>query len=107
MNGFRGGFGGGNINQLMAQAQKMQQEMLQKEQEVNDSIVESSVSGGLVKMKMNGKKEVKELKIDPKVVDSEDVEMLEDLIVACFNDASEKVDNLKKDKMGGLNLPMM
>ena len=98
-----GGFmgGGNNMQALMRQAQKMQEEALKAQQEVDEAEVEGSASGGLVKVVMHGNKEVVSLSIDPSVVDPEDVEMLEDLIVAALNDASNKADELKKSKMGG------
>ena len=104
MNGFRGGFGGGNMQmqQLLKQAQKMQEDLAKKQEELENSTVEASVSGGMVTIEMSGKKEVKSLKINPQIVDAEDVEMLEDLIIAAFNEASSKVDALKKDTMGDM-----
>lgn len=103
MNGFRGGFGGGmQMQQLMKQAQKMQEDMLKKQEELASSVVEASVSGGMVKIEMSGKKEIKSLKINPQIVDPDDTEMLEDLIVAAFNEASNKVDALKKETMGDM-----
>jgi len=104
MNGFRGGFGGGNMQmqQLLKQAQKMQEDLAKKQEELENSEVEASVSGGMVTIKMSGKKEVKSLKINPQIVDSDDTEMLEDLIIAAFNEASSKVDALKKDTMGDM-----
>lgn len=104
MNGFRGGFGGGNMQmqQLLKQAQKMQEDLAKKQEELENSTVEASVSGGMVTIEMSGKKEVKSLKINPQIVDAEDTEMLEDLIIAAFNEASSKVDSLKKDTMGDM-----
>ena len=105
MNGFRGGFGGGNMQmqQLLKQAQKMQEDLAKKQEELENSTVEASVSGGMVKIEMSGKKEVKSLKINPQIVDPDDTEMLEDLIIAAFNEASNKVDTLKKETMGDMN----
>ncbi|MBQ0017369.1 MAG: YbaB/EbfC family nucleoid-associated protein [Clostridiales bacterium] len=100
MNNFRGGFGGGNMQNILMQAQKMQEEMLKKQEELENSTVSASVSGGMIECEMTGKKELKSIKINPQAVDPNDVEMLEDLIVACVNEASKKVDDLKEEKMG-------
>ncbi len=110
MNNFRGGFGSGmggmNMQALMKQAQKMQEDLQKKQEELETSTVESTAGGGMIKMVLNGKKEIESLKIDPQIVDPNDTEMLEDMIKACFNDASKKVDELKKSTMGDMgNLP--
>jgi len=100
MKGF-GGFGGGNNMQaLMRQAQKMQEDAMRAQKEVEESVVEGSASGGMVTVKLSGAKNLLEVKINPAVVDPDDVEMLEDLIVAAVNDASSKADNLKASKLG-------
>ena len=100
MNRF-GGFGGGNNMQaLMRQAQKMQEDAMRAQKEVEESVLEGSASGGLVKVKINGNKSVLEVKIEPSVVDPDDVEMLEDLVVAALNDACGKADELKQKKLG-------
>lgn len=97
-----GRFGGGqpNMQALMRQAQKMQEEAMRAQQEVEESEVEGVASNGLVKVVMNGNKDLVSLKINPEMVDPEDVEMLEDLIVVAFNDASQKIESIKKEKMG-------
>ena len=107
MNNFRGGFGGGmNMQQLMKQAQKMQEDLQRKQEELENATVESSAGGGMINLTMNGKKEIVNLKIDQQIVDPNDTEMLEDMIKACFNDATKKVDELKKSTMGDMgNLP--
>ncbi|MBE5746416.1 MAG: YbaB/EbfC family nucleoid-associated protein [Clostridiales bacterium] len=104
MGNFRGGFGGGGMQmqQLMKQAQKMQEEMMKKQEELENSVVSASSGGGMVNIELNGKKEVVSLKINPDIVDRDDTEMLEDLIVACFNEASNKIDKLKNDTMGNM-----
>ena len=100
MKGF-GGFGGGNNMQaLMRQAQKMQEDAIRAQKEVEESVVEGSASGGMVTVKLSGAKNLLEVKINPAVVDPDDVEMLEDLIVAAVNDASSKADDLKAQKLG-------
>ncbi len=88
-----------NIQQMMKQAQQMQ-ERLQKQ--MNDLRVEASAGGGMVTVVMNGAKQVQSLKIDPEVVSKDDVEMLQDLIVAAINDAHRKVDEELQKQMGGL-----
>lgn len=97
-----GGFGGGpnNMQALMRQAQKMQEEALRAQNEVDEAEVEGSASGGLVKVVLKGNKSVVGVTIDPSVVDPDDVEMLEDLIVAALNDAGAKADDLRAEKMG-------
>jgi len=100
MKGF-GGFGGGqNMQALMRQAQKMQEDAMRAQKEVEESVVEGSASGGMVTVKLSGAKNLLEVKINPAVVDPDDVEMLEDLIVAAVNDASGKADDLKSSKLG-------
>ena len=106
MGNFRGGFGGGmNMQNLMKQAQKMQEEMLKKQEELDNATYEGSVASGMVTAKLNGKKELIEIKLDKKVVDPEDVEMLEDLIKACINEAGKKVDEAKEDSIGEMGIP--
>ena len=97
-----------NIQQMMKQAQQMQ-EMLQKQ--MAELRVEGNAGGGMVMVVINGAKQVQSLKIDPEVVSKEDVEMLQDLIVAAINDAHRKVDEALASQMqgmmGGLKLPGM
>jgi len=104
MAGYRGGFGGfGGGNQmqnLMKQAQKMQEEMLKAQQELEELEVEGTSGGGLVKVKMTAKKVVTSLEINPDAVDTDDITMLEDLIIAALNDAYEKADKTYNEKMG-------
>ncbi len=110
MGGYRGGnFGGGggfNMQSLMQQAKKMQEDMQKAQEELENTEVEASVGSGIVTMVMNGKKQLKSVKIKPEAVDPEDVEMLEDLILACFNEVSAKAEELAESKMpqglGGL-----
>lgn len=103
MNNFKGGFGGGNMQNLMRQAQKMQEDMMKAQEELANSVVTSTSGGGMVEVQMSGKKEIKSIKLKKEAVDPEDVEMLEDLIVACINDAMKKVDALTQDKMGSFS----
>ena len=88
-----------NIQQMMKQAQEMQ-ERLQRELAATE--VEATAGGGMVTVVMNGQKQVKRMAIDPEVVDADDVEMLQDLIVAAINDAQRKVDETVAGKMGGM-----
>ena len=88
-----------DMGKIMKQAQKMQ-ERLQKTMEELE--VEGSAGGGMVTATLNGHKQLLELKIDPEVVDPEDVEMLQDLIVAAINDATRRVDEELQQQLGGL-----
>jgi nucleoid-associated protein EbfC len=88
-----------NINQVMKQAQQMQ-ERLQKQ--MADMRVEASAGGGMVTVVINGNKQIQRLTIDPEVVSKEDVEMLQDLILAAVNDAQRKADDELSKQMGGL-----
>ena len=93
MAGF-GGFGGANMQQLMKQAQKMQEEMQKNKEELEASEVTGNAGGGMVSVKINGRREVLEVKINPEAVSPDDVEMLEDLVMAAVNDANSQVDEL-------------
>ncbi|MDY5912635.1 MAG: YbaB/EbfC family nucleoid-associated protein [Inconstantimicrobium porci] len=109
----RGGFGGfpggGNMNNLMKQAQKLQKQMEESQKELENSEFEASTGGGAVSVKVNGKKEVLSVNIKEEVVDSDDVEMLEDLILSAVNEALRKADEETANKMGkltgGMNIP--
>ncbi len=102
MNNFRGGFGGGNMQNIMRQAQKMQEDMMKAQEELANSVVTATAGGGMVEIQMTGKKVIKSIKLKREAVDPDDIEMLEDLLVACINDANNKVDALSQEKMGGL-----
>ncbi len=98
---YHGGFGGGmNMNALMQQAKKMQEQMLKAQEELEQAEVVGKAGGEMVTVVMNGKKEIKSIKLDKTAVDPDDVEMLEDLIIVAINDASAKADEMSKDKMG-------
>ena len=91
----RGGFPGGmpgNMNNLMKQAQRMQRQMEQKTAEVENQTFEATAGGGVVKVIVSGKHEVMAIQMDKEVVDPDDIEMLEDLIVAATNEALRKVE---------------
>ncbi len=98
-----------NINNLMKQAQKMQQQMLQSQKELESKVFSASAGGGMVKVEVNGKHEIQTLKIDPQAVDPDDVEMLEDLILAALQDAFGQVASASEEIMGkvtgGMNIP--
>ncbi|MBO5910165.1 MAG: YbaB/EbfC family nucleoid-associated protein [Clostridia bacterium] len=94
-----GGFG--NMQNLMRQAQKMQDDMMRAQEELASAQVEGVSGGGMVTVTMSGKKEILGIKLKREAVDPDDVEMLEDLIVAAINDASSKAQQLSDEKMGG------
>ena len=99
--GYGGGFGGGNqMQQLMKQAQKMQQEMQKAQEELENAEIIGSAGSGMVTVTMNGKKAISSISINPDVVDVDDIEMLEDLIVAAINDGYTKAEKLSSDKLG-------
>lgn len=100
MAGFKGGFGGGNMQAMMKQAQMMQQKLADAQKELEEMEIEGESGGGMVKVVCNGKKVISSISIDPKAVDPDDVEMLEDLIVAAINDAYSVADEEYEDKMG-------
>ena len=103
------GMGGGMNMNMIKQAQKMQQDMLKMQQELEEKTYEASAGGGVVTASVSGKRELKSLTIDPDAVDPDDVEMLEDMIVAAVNEAlraaeSDAASNMQK-LTGGLGLP--
>ena len=95
-----------NIGKMMKQAQQMQERM---QQAMADLVVEGSAGGGMVTARVNGSKQLLELTIDPEVVDPEDVEMLQDMIVAAVNDAARRADEELQEQLkgltGGMGLP--
>ena len=99
----------GNIGQMLKQMQQLQSKMQEVQTELESSQVEGSSGGGMVKVVANGKNEIVSVVIDPEVVDKDDVEMLQDLIVAAVNQAREKVQEMQSEKMsgltGGMNIP--
>ena len=101
----RGGFPGGmpgNMNNLMKQAQKMQRQMEDAQKALGETEVEATAGGGAVKVKVSGKKEILAIKIEEEVVDPDDIEMLEDLIMAAANEALRKVDEMTQANMAKL-----
>ena len=105
--GFRPNMGGVNAN-MIKQAQKMQQDMLRMQEELENKEYEAAVGGGVVTARVNGKHEVLALTIKPEAVDPEDVEMLQDMVMAAVNEAMRKADSEASQNMsrltGGLNL---
>ena len=100
--GFPGGMPG-NMNNLMKQAQKMQKQMEDTTKELQETEYEATAGGGVVTVVITGKKEVKSVKLAEEVVDPDDIEMLEDLIVAATNEALRKMEADAQAKMGKLN----
>lgn len=95
-----GGFGGGaNMQQLMRQAQKMQQAMTEAQEKLDAAEYEASAGGGVVAVKVSGKRELTSIVIDPKVVDPDDVEMLQDLIMAAVNEALRQGEEAREATM--------
>ncbi|MBN2391138.1 MAG: YbaB/EbfC family nucleoid-associated protein [Anaerolineae bacterium] len=113
MKGGRGnrsmGRGGMNPNDLMRQVQKMQQEMERIQDETSQEVVNVTSGGGMVELAINGALEVQSIKIAPEVIDPDDVEMLQDLIVAAVNEGIQKAQAMMSDRMsaltGGLGIP--
>ncbi|ERJ82736.1 DNA-binding protein, YbaB/EbfC family [Peptostreptococcaceae bacterium oral taxon 113 str. W5053] len=107
----RGQFPGmpGNMNNMMKQVQKMQKQMEEAQAKLDETEVTGSAGGGMVEAVVNGKKELLSVKIKPDVVDPEDVEMLEDLVVAAVSEAIRKADEMANTEMGkltgGINFP--
>ena len=101
-----GGFPGGmNIGNLMKEAKKMQADMEKSQTELANKEFDASVGGGAVYVKVSGSKEIKEIKIQKEAVDPEDVEMLQDLILSCVNEALRKVDSAQAQELGKYNIP--
>ena len=101
----RGGFPGGmpgNMNNLLKQAQRMQRQMEEQQKEMAEKEFTATAGGGAVEISVSGTKEIKAVKLDPEAVDPEDVEMLQDLIVAAANEALKKVDEAQAAQMGSL-----
>ena len=101
--------GGGNMAGMMKKVQKLQQQMAKMQDDLKKQTVEVSSGGGVIKVVMNGEKQVESLIIDPAAVDPQDVEMLQDLISAAINESIKKVDDMMASEMGkltnGLNIP--
>lgn len=103
-----GGMNGMNMQAMMKQAQKIQEEMKKAQEELEDSLFDGTAGGGLVTVTLDGKKRVDAIKIEPDAVDLDDLEMLEDLLIAAFNDAYKQVEDYEEEilpeGMAGLGL---
>lgn len=104
-----GGMGGMNMNQMMKQAQKLQQDMLKMQEDLDNLTVEASAGGGMVTVTATAKKEITAIKINPEAVDPDDVEMLEDLVLSAVREALAKAEKVSTEQMGkltgGMNMP--
>lgn len=104
--GYPGGAMPGNMNNLMKQAQRMQRQMEESQKELEEKEFTAAAGGGAVEVTITGKKEITKVKLSPEVVDPDDIEMLEDLIVAAVNEAIRKIEELSQETMsritGGL-----
>ena len=103
--GGMGGFGGMNINQLMKEAKKMQADMEKSKEELVSRDFEATAGGGAISVKVSGDKQIKEIKLQKDIVDPDDVEMLQDLIITCVNEALRKVDSAQAQQFGKYNIP--
>lgn len=103
--GGMGGFGGMNLNQLMKEAKKMQADMEKNQEELAIKEFEATAGGGAVAVKVSGSKEIKEITLKKEIVDPDDVEMLQDLIITCVNEALRKVDSAQAASLGKYNIP--
>ena len=99
----------GNMGKMMKQAQEMQAKMMKAQEELATKEVEATAGGGAVTVRMNGKQDVISVKISPEVVDPQEVEMLEDLMVAAYREAKKKAEDLAKEELskatGGMDIP--
>lgn len=98
--GGMGNMGGMNMNNLMKQAQKMQKQMAEAQEALAEKTLETTSGGGAIKIVIAGNKEIKEIKINPEVVDPDDVEMLEDLVLSAVNEAVRQADEMYNTEMG-------
>ena len=103
------GMRGGNMQNMMKQMQKMQKKMAEAQEELGEKKIEGTAGGGMVTVVVTGHKEIVEVTIKPEVVDPDDIEMLQDLVLAATNDALKKADELTNSTMGqftkGMNIP--
>lgn len=95
---------GPNMNDLLKQAQKMQEQLMQAQAQAAEQVLEGAAGGGVVKVTVTGGMEFRSVSIDPAAVDPDDVEMLEDLVLAAIHDAMAKVHELSQQAMGGVDL---
>ena len=94
--------GGASMNNMIKQAQKMQENILKAQQEIEEASYDITAGGGAVSLTINGANQITKISINPDVVDPDDVEMLEDLIMSAFNEAVKKVEKEKTEKLGRL-----
>jgi len=101
--------GGGSMNKMIKQAKKVQEQMAKMQAELEEREVEASAGGGVITVKVNGKQQLTEIKIKPEVIDLDDIEMLEDLVMAAINEAIKTSQEMVSSEMakitGGLNIP--
>jgi nucleoid-associated protein EbfC len=91
-----------NMNQMMKQVQQMQAEMMKAQEQLKHEVVEASAGGGTVTVKVTGDLEIQEIKIDPQALDPDDVELLQDMVLAATNEALRSAQELAANRMGGL-----
>lgn len=91
-----------NMQQLLKQAQKMQQEMLAAQEALKDEVVEASAGGGMITVQVTGEMRIKSIKIDPEAVDPNDIELLQDMVIAAINEALRSAQELASAKLGGI-----
>jgi nucleoid-associated protein EbfC len=91
-----------NLNQMMKQVQQMQAEMAKAQEQLKSEVVEASAGGGMVTVKISGDLQIREIRIDPDAVDPEDVELLQDMVLAATNEAIRSAQELATSKMGGV-----
>ena len=103
--GGMGGFGGMNINNLMKQAKQMQADITKTQENIASQEFTASAGGGAIEAKVSGAKVIKEINIKPEVVDPDDVEMLQDLVITCVNEALRKADSAQAAELGKFNIP--
>ncbi|PTH24868.1 YbaB/EbfC family nucleoid-associated protein [Staphylococcus auricularis] len=103
--------GGGNMQQMMKQMQKMQKKMAEEQEKLKEERIQGTAGGGMVTVTVSGQKEVIDVEIKEEAVDPDDIEMLQDLVVAATNEAMNKADELTQERLGkhtkGLNIPGM
>ena len=97
-----GGFGGGNMQQIMKQAQAMQRKLQQAQEQLAEEEVTGTAAGGMVEVTLKGNKTPVAVTLDPEAVDPDDVEMLEDMVLAALNDAMAQADELSNELLGPL-----
>lgn len=101
--------GGQNMNSMIKQAKKVQEQIAKMQEELQERVLETSAGGGAITIKINGKQQILEIKINPEAADPEDIEMLEDLIMAAVNDAIKQSQDMVSGEMskitGGFNIP--